>query len=201
MCTVPPAYATTLTNAGTCPLIPTLAGWDAAEQNGGVPHQAGTSVLLGRSAPDQPWKAVFFTSSDTSLHDRWFTQRGNTSAHRFCWDQTAPAAVARAAGTGRAWCCLHAQVTALAGAPPIPPPLGPCLLAHAPGQHAAGNWEFSIRWWAAAVPPDTANARTFAFQGENIVHLAERWGLRGFGLATPARLSQRLAAITPCGCP
>lgn len=195
MCTVPAAYDGLLALRGSCALLPSEDGWNAARDDGGVPPLGGTSVLLARSAVDPVWRAVFFTSSDVSLHDRWFTQHGQTMAHRFCWDQIAQAAAA--------WCCLHAQVTALAGAPPMPPPLGPCLLAHGPGQHPAGNWEFRIRWWAAPapLPPRSANARTRAFQSANQDHLAARWGLPGFGLLAPARLAERLANIGPCGCP
>lgn len=191
MCIVPPPYVDSLTIHGSCSLVPNAAGWNAAAASGGVPVQGGTSVLRARSAADQPWKAVFFTSSN-QLNERWFTQDGQTMAFRFCWDQTAV--------SSQNWCRLLAQVTALAGQPPIAPPHGPRLQGHP--THPAGNWEFSIRWWAADNLPTQprAKARTDAFRLANVHQVAVRQLIRSTPPIDPAFLSQRLAAIGPCGC-
>ena len=193
MCIVPAIYTPSLANTGTCPLVPSGLGWLQGEQVGGVPVAGGTSVLLARRGPGQPNRAVFFISSNQGLRARWFTQRGRTMAIKYCWDQTAVASPE--------WCCLLAQVTALAGAPPIPQAAGTCLLAHP--QHPVGTWEFSIRWWAAGAipPPDKPTARTAAFRTANAHQIAVDGLLPSWLNANPARLFHRLAMIGPCGCP
>lgn len=211
MCNIPPPYLAPLPIHGSCALVPTPAGWIAAAAGGGVPVDGGTSVLRARLGPDQPWKAVFFTSANRrlraqgwqgGLHARWFTQDNpNLMAFRHIWAQNP-----QTAQTAWNWCCLLAQVTALAGQPPIAPPSGPCLQGHP--THPMGNWEFSIRWWAAqeGVPLDQAvlgqpDAWTRAFIRANAAHVVVQPNLRGALALNPAFLADHLAAIGPCGCP